>query len=74
MIRRPPRSTLDRSSAASDVYKRQGEERIEGGEFFKNTVASEQFPYAALLVGAVFQVCNVVEAMHENGKGEGVNC
>ena len=28
MIRRPPRSTLDRSSAASDVYKRQ-EQRIE---------------------------------------------
>ena len=26
MIRRPPRSTLDRSSAASDVYKRQVEE------------------------------------------------
>ena len=25
MIRRPPRSTLDRSSAASDVYKRQFE-------------------------------------------------
>ena len=25
MIRRPPRSTLDRSSAASDVYKRQGD-------------------------------------------------
>ena len=25
MIRRPPRSTLDRSSAASDVYKRQDE-------------------------------------------------
>src|SRR5678809_986432 len=24
MIRRPPRSTLDRSSAASDLYKRQG--------------------------------------------------
>ena len=30
MIRRPPRSTLDRSSAASDVYKRQG--RIGGVE------------------------------------------
>ena len=29
MIRRPPRSTLDRSSAASDVYKRQGEQRID---------------------------------------------
>ena len=28
MIRRPPRSTLDRSSAASDVYKRQEFERI----------------------------------------------
>ena len=26
MIRRPPRSTLDRSSAASDVYKRQASE------------------------------------------------
>mgnify|MGYP003381644063 CR=1 FL=1 len=25
MIRRPPRSTLDRSSAASDVYKRQAQ-------------------------------------------------
>mgnify|MGYP003380642717 CR=1 FL=1 len=31
MIRRPPRSTLDRSSAASDVYKRQvvGESEID---------------------------------------------
>ena len=27
MIRRPPRSTLDRSSAASDVYKRQSTNR-----------------------------------------------
>ena len=27
MIRRPPRSTLDRSSAASDVYKRQAVHR-----------------------------------------------
>ena len=29
MIRRPPRSTLDRSSAASDVYKRQVQQRPE---------------------------------------------
>ena len=29
MIRRPPRSTLDRSSAASDVYKRQAQKQIE---------------------------------------------
>ena len=28
MVRRPPRSTLDRSSAASDVYKRQGHRRV----------------------------------------------
>ena len=28
MIRRPPRSTLDRSSAASDVYKRQAVRRV----------------------------------------------
>ena len=37
MIRRPPRSTLDRSSAASDVYKRQGishHSRHEGTSFF----------------------------------------
>src|SRR5450756_3202221 len=30
MIRRPPRSTQSRSSAASDVYKRQVLQRIEG--------------------------------------------
>src|SRR5665648_1302947 len=29
MIRRPPRSTLSSSSAASDVYKRQGEQAQE---------------------------------------------
>ena len=34
MIRRPPRSTLDRSSAASDVYKRQRKDRL-------NTIAEE---------------------------------
>src|SRR5680860_650811 len=33
MIRRPPRSTQSRSSAASDVYKRQGMEIPEGGCF-----------------------------------------
>ena len=31
MIRRPPRSTLDRSSAASDVYKRQAYDIGYGG-------------------------------------------
>ena len=35
MIRRPPRSTLDRSSAASDVYKRQ--EPLEAMQFGHET-------------------------------------
>ena len=33
MIRRPPRSTLDRSSAASDVYKRQDLSWVAQGSF-----------------------------------------
>ena len=38
MIRRPPRSTLDRSSAASDVYKRQVlEAKIERGKGIMTT-------------------------------------
>ena len=35
MIRRPPRSTLDRSSAASDVYKRQTMKKVKDGSFTK---------------------------------------
>ena len=40
MIRRPPRSTLDRSSAASDVYKRQILSRAVGAAtlLFENNV------------------------------------
>ena len=43
MIRRPPRSTLDRSSAASDVYKRQAKMKIVKGEDEKilRTVCAE---------------------------------
>ena len=33
MIRRPPRSTLDRSSAASDVYKRQERQFVVGSDW-----------------------------------------
>ena len=36
MIRRPPRSTLDRSSAASDVYKRQFKYPLSGSYALKN--------------------------------------
>ena len=39
MIRRPPRSTLDRSSAASDVYKRQTYPNPCGQEFSVNIPA-----------------------------------
>ena len=32
MLRRPPRSTLDRSAAASEVYKRQAHRAVVGAE------------------------------------------
>mgnify|MGYP003376685877 FL=1 len=41
MIRRPPRSTLDRSSAASDVYKRQD---IDGDSLSYELVVPYQYP------------------------------
>ena len=45
MIRRPPRSTLDRSSAASDVYKRQGYQGIYGpGQSQGNNTIAQYFP------------------------------
>src|SRR5450756_2046522 len=40
MIRRPPRSTQSRSSAASDVYKRQKEVRAAGADIVLVTVHS----------------------------------
>ena len=39
MIRRPPRSTLDRSAAASDGYKRQGMARVTVGAATPTVVA-----------------------------------
>src|SRR5678816_163576 len=43
MIRRPPRSTLDRSSAASDVYKRQGwQEGHDSGLYGPEAVVGEK--------------------------------
>ena len=48
MIRRPPRSTLDRSSAASDVYKRQQIDDLAAvrlsKEISKNIEDSMQYP------------------------------
>src|SRR5665811_1617712 len=48
MIRRPPRSTRVRSSAASDVYKRQGiDGRPEEVDHIRNAVPSHESAVAA---------------------------
>eukprot|EP00658_Telonema_sp_P-2_P070903 TRINITY_DN6026_c0_g2_i3.p1 TRINITY_DN6026_c0_g2~~TRINITY_DN6026_c0_g2_i3.p1 ORF type:complete len:263 (-),score=72.59 TRINITY_DN6026_c0_g2_i3:135-923(-) len=41
MIRRPPRSTLSSSSAASDVYKRQYQRRVRGASLLEMMVGEE---------------------------------
>src|SRR5680860_439827 len=48
MIRRPPRSTQSRSSAASDVYKRQGCGHGQYGEAFCLVSPYPMFPAAYL--------------------------
>ena len=63
MIRRPPRSTQSRSSAASDVYKRQvqgnveagasrlhdvSDEAVQGGSFFFRRLEDEPVSYTHL--------------------------
>ena len=55
MIRRPPRSTLDRSSAASDVYKRQVQE---GADMQERPGVQEQpgVPLPAIRVGQGFDI------------------
>ena len=47
MIRRPPRSTQSRSSAASDVYKRQAGGRVldEDADFVRRTLGLETPPW-----------------------------
>ena len=57
MIRRPPRSTLDRSSAASDVYKRQDRTIEEQGDSFWwagrdfDRIESPYAPFAKIVRG-----------------------
>ncbi len=63
MIRRPPRSTLDRSSAASDVYKRQ---TLDGGE--AGCLEEETFSADAATI-----TVNGVIAHPGNGKNKLVN-
>ena len=55
MIRRPPRSTLDRSSAASDVYKRQGirsydlQYRLGANSVWTNLLSNGPVPWAEFI-------------------------
>eukprot|EP00658_Telonema_sp_P-2_P066400 TRINITY_DN55430_c0_g1_i1.p1 TRINITY_DN55430_c0_g1~~TRINITY_DN55430_c0_g1_i1.p1 ORF type:complete len:138 (+),score=21.09 TRINITY_DN55430_c0_g1_i1:55-468(+) len=55
MIRRPPRSTLSSSSAASDVYKRQVP--IMKGNDYVPLVANVQFVRVPQAVGNNFESC-----------------
>ena len=60
MIRRPPRSTLDRSSAASDVYKRQlftsdpdgigGLDDLDGDGYFDDLAIGERVEVSLSLI------------------------
>src|SRR5678810_486888 len=50
MIRRPPRSTLDRSSAASDVYKRQPYTDA-GGNTYLNVLGFHNVQFIEILKG-----------------------
>ena len=73
MIRRPPRSTLDRSSAASDVYKRQRQTREDNARFFDGD--TEAVPRHCLTQG----VATILAARHlvlmafGKGKAEAVH-
>src|SRR5678815_1364670 len=49
MMRRPPRSTLDRSSAASDVYKRQSLYNSKHLSFETSSFAFSTFNHASFL-------------------------
>ena len=55
MIRRPPRSTLDRSSAASDVYKRQvwrSSRNADNESYFIGNKSSKWYLVAYGMIGA----------------------
>ena len=64
MIRRPPRSTLDRSSAASDVYKRQRGHVVEHQREAGGVVDGAHVREEARLRGLV-----VVRHHHHGGVG-----
>src|SRR5678815_5892267 len=66
MIRRPPRSTLDRSSAASDVYKRQEWYQGTADAVYQNLflLDTEQPDYVLILAGDHIYKMNYMEMFH----------
>ena len=67
MIRRPPRSTLDRSSAASDVYKRQAYRILRpNGSLFVFAYPSLA-AYVEVAIGKRFNVLNHIVWNKTNG-------
>src|SRR5674536_33696 len=72
MIRRPPRSTLASSSAASDVYKRQGDDdavagplqqKFYGGLDSAVVIHDEDFCQSRLSVSIISNQCLVVNPL-----------
>ena len=64
MLRRPPRSPLDRSSAASDVYKRQGKPLLFGDLYTKwagwVTLGASGTGFASIITGLLVSSATVV--------------
>ena len=61
MIRRPPRSTLDRSSAASDVYKRQSQKSVKRFRILKKPLCSSaQRLFLNIPVGAALRGLSLI--------------
>src|SRR5678816_2375284 len=66
MIRRPPRSTLDRSSAASDVYKRQHHNALDMDVYLR--VAPELY-LKRLVAGGFEKVFEIGRVFRNEGLG-----
>ena len=62
MIRRPPRSTQSRSSAASDVYKRQS--KAGAKIVYGPTTAKTGFDMCVAKDGEIFKVGDVLSLIH----------
>src|SRR5678809_1029608 len=60
MIRRPPRSTLDRSSAASDVYKRQGYNNFGNAQRYFCADTEQSAKRIAILCMVLFTIGSVI--------------